>query len=305
LTFYGYGLNVVTAGDIAVDNVEANFNNLWGGSLTGLDVAVSDSQFNNNISDSTIFIDDTGLLIDSGGTVNLFNVEAKENRLIGADIQATGDVVITNSVFTDNRGFTCLQDWCPPGSLVFHGYGLNVFTTGNISLDGVTASNNNLFGAQLEGANVTVLNSTFSNNGMGNGLIVESTGNVSLTNITASDNGLNGVAVVSAACVQVTDGTFANNGQYGISVTNAPLNLVGTQVFANNGAGNIFQSTPGTCSIIIPASTTLGNNSSDTSLGAGNGSTTTVSNGNNTKVKKKHGHKKHRQGAKRRGRARR
>ena len=323
--FYGYGLTVVTtSGVIALDGVDASFNNLWGASLTGRDennleikinVNIANSTFNNNVSDSSIFIDDTGLIVDATGDVNLDNVEANENRLIGAVINADGNVSINNSRFSGNQGITCLQAWCPPGSQVYHGYGLSVTAGGLIELNEVTANNNNLFGAQLNGAEVAVLNSTFNNNVFGNGLIVEATGNVTLTNVTAAGlsdtgNGLNGVSVLSAACVQVTGGTFANNGQYGISVMNAPLALDGTQIFANNGAGNVFQSQPGTC--VIPASITgssitLSSNSSNTSVSAGNGSNTTVGNGNNTKVKKKHGHKnkKHHQGAKRRGRGRR
>ena len=242
LTFYGYGLTVETQGDIALNYVIANYNNLWGASLTGNDVAVANSQFNFNVSDSNIFIDDTGLLVNASGDVDLFNVEARENRLIGADITAAGNVYITDSNFSDNRGYTCLYDWCPEGSIVYHGYGLQVTTPGLISVVGTTASNNNLFGAQLNGGVVTVEDSVFNNNGMGNGLTINATDNVTLTNVTAMNNGGNGVEV-NGACemiVQVNGGTFSDNLLYGLKVINAILSLDGTQVFANNGSGNIF-----------------------------------------------------------------
>jgi hypothetical protein len=253
LTFYGYGLTVVTEDDIFLNFVTANFNNLWGASLKGDDVTVYNSQFNNNVSDSNIFIDDTGLLVDAAGDVDIWKVEAKENRLIGATIKADGDVYIADSTFTDNRGFTCLYDWCPEGSITYHGYGLDVTTPGLIQVTGTNASNNNLFGASLNGAVVTVSNSTFNNNGMGDGLIVNATDNVTLTNVTALDNGGDGVDVtgVCQKIVQVTGGTFSDNALYGLKVLNATLSLDGTQTFANNGSGNVFTDTS-TCVIVIP-----------------------------------------------------
>jgi hypothetical protein len=116
------------------------------------------------------------------------------------------------------------------------------------------ASGNNLFGAQLNGGVVTVADSTFSDNPLGDGLIVNATDNVTLTNITAVDNGGDGADVtgVCGKIVQVTGGTFTDNDLYGIKVINATLNLDGTQVFANNGSGNVFTDT-GACAVIIPA----------------------------------------------------
>lgn len=253
LTFYGYGLTVVTPNDIFLDFVTANFNNLWGGSLTGRNITVSNSHFNNNVSDSNIFIDDTGLLVNASGTVELYNVEAKENRLIGATITAAGNVTIADSNFTDNRGFTCSLNWCPEGSITYHGYGLQVTTPGLIQVTGTNVSNNNLFGASLNGALVTVENSTFNNNSMGNGLTINATDNVTLTNVTALNNGGNGVDVtgVCAKLVQATGGTFNDNDLFGISVVNATLTLDGTQIFVNNTAGNIFTDTS-TCVVVTP-----------------------------------------------------
>ncbi|NWG07394.1 MAG: hypothetical protein HXY35_11995 [Chloroflexi bacterium] len=220
VNFFGYGLTVYTTeGDITLNYVEANFNNLWGGSLNGMDVDVANSRFNNNISDSTQFIDDTGLIINSRGDfVGLNNVEARENRLIGATITAVGDVYIVNSTFTDNAGFTCLLDWCPEGSLVYHGYGLSVVTPGLISLDGVNASNNNLFGAHLEGGNITVTNSSFNNNGTGEGntpegrgLEIISSGAVTIALIEANNNQLFGANVQAVGDVTVTASDFIGN----------------------------------------------------------------------------------------------
>ena len=149
-----------------MNNVTANSNNLWGASLDGLDMSISNSQFNNNVTQHPVFIDDTGLLINSKGSVNLFNVEAKENRMIGADITATGYVSISGgSNFSDNKGFTCFDEWCK--NVTYYGYGLKVVTPDGIFVGNITADNNNLFGAHLEGSSVTIFDSTFDHNGSG------------------------------------------------------------------------------------------------------------------------------------------
>jgi hypothetical protein len=285
LTFYGYGLTVNTQGNINLNGVAANFNNLWGASLTGNNVTVYNSQFNNNVSDSNIFIDDTGLIINASGYVDIFRVEAKENRLIGATINAQGDVFITESIFTDNRGYTCVYDWCPEGSITYHGFGLQVTTPGTIELLDVNASNNNLFGAELNGGFILVENSIFNNNQFGNGLTVNATDNVTLTNVTAANNGGNGVEVngVCQKIVQVNGGTYTDNALYGLKVINATLNLDGGQTFSNNGSGNVFNET-GTC-VIVPTVATVIANAPST-----NNSGTTInppSSSQNTTVEKK------------------
>jgi hypothetical protein len=160
-----------------------------------------------------------------------------------------------------------------------------VITDGNIFLNGVTASNNTLFGAHLESGlnmDVSISNSTFSSNTsptngplVGRGLEVISGGNVLMENvtldnnqtfgahiqaagavfldsITATNNGTNGVEVV-ANCTDVflINGTYSNNGEYGLSVLNGNINQTVAPVFANNTAGNIFQD-PGTCVFTSP-----------------------------------------------------
>jgi hypothetical protein len=220
LTFYGYGLTVYSEkGDITLNHVEANYNNLWGGSLDGLNVFVLNSKFNNNVSDSNIFIDDTGLIVNGREEfVIIENTEAKDNRLIGATITAVGDVYISGSTFTGNAGITCSISWCPPGSEIYWGYGLNVVTPGLISLDGVNASNNSLFGAHLEGSTVNVSNSSFNNNGngvaespTGRGLEVISGGTVTINLIEANGNQLFGANIDAKGDVTVTASDFIGN----------------------------------------------------------------------------------------------
>jgi hypothetical protein len=217
--FHGYGLQVVTTGNIALNYVEANENNLWGANLIGSNVFVAYSQFNNNVSPSPTFIDDTGLMVKSGGMVSLYEVQANENRLIGADIDAAGDVFISNSDFSRNQGMTCYDRACK--NVEYHGYGLNVFTSSNIYLDSVTANENNLYGATLEGAEVSILNSFFNNNGAGTGnkpegkgLVIVSSGKTSLEGVEANYNKLFGANIQAGDDVVVTSSFFNGNKSY-------------------------------------------------------------------------------------------
>jgi len=289
--FLGYGLQVETPGAIAIDGVAANDNFLWGASLIGGNVTISNSIFNANTTASPGFIDDTGLLVTSSGTVNIDHIEANNNRLFGATITAAGDVSINNSFFNNNNGITVDS----AGTQTFHGNGLevksgNATTVGNITLTAVTASNNTLFGAHLEAnGDVTILASNFSNQTSGSatdqtgrGLEVISGGTVLLDTVTLNDNqtfganiqaagdifldnvtathatqsGTNGVEVHgNCTTLFLINGTYSNNGQYGLSVINAALNQSGSPIFAGNGLGNIFLD-PGTCVFPVSGSST-------------------------------------------------
>ena len=277
--FLGYGLTVESQDVINLNTVTANDNFLWGAMLTAVgDVSIVNSIFNANTTESPGFIDDTGLLVYSQANVSIANSHADDNRLIGAVIDAVGDVSISNSTFNSNNGVTLDS----AGNPTFHGYGLQVVTDGSIFIDGVTASGNTLFGAHLEAgptasSTVLIANSDFSNQTSGNataltgrGLEVVSGGNVLLQNVTlnnnqtfgadiqaggdvlldavtADGNGTTGVEVqTNCGTLLLRGGTYQNNGQYGLSVLNTAINQLVAPVFANNTAGNIFQD-PGTC----------------------------------------------------------
>ena len=291
-TFFGYGLQVVTPDAIDLDNVTANDNFLWGASLNagtdivGSGVNIANSFFNGNSTFSPIFIDDTGLLITSVGAVSLNNVQANDNRLIGAVIDAVGDVSISNSTFSNNKGVTLSSGGIP----TFFGYGLQVVSQGNIFVNTVTAANNTLFGAHLDaGADVAISNSNFSNQTSGSatdqtgrGLEVISGGNTFLTNtvldnnqlfgtsitsgtdvyldgVVATHNGQDG-ALVNASCAHLNGGVFTDNGQYGLNLNNTSLDLITSPTFANNTLGDMFPVAPVSCSVPL----TSGNNSGGT-----------------------------------------
>jgi hypothetical protein len=214
------------------------------------------------------------LLVFSQANVSIANSHADDNRLIGAVIEAVGDVSISNSTFNSNNGVTLDS----AGTPTFHGYGLQAVTDGSIFIDGVTASGNTLFGAHLEaGGNVLVANSDFSNQTSGDantltgrgleivsggnallqnvtlnnnqtfGADIQAGGGVLLENVTADGNGTTGVELqTNCGTLILIGGTYQNNGQYGLSILNTAINQIAAPVFANNTAGNIFND-PGTC----------------------------------------------------------
>src|SRR5512138_187883 len=221
--FKGYGLQVVTSDSIALASVTANDNFLWGASLqAGGDVTIADSVFNANTTEDPHFIDDTGLLIKSGSDVSLHNVQANDNRLIGATIEANGDVSINDSTFNNNKGTTLSAGGTP----TFHGYGLKVVTPGNIYISLVDASNNSLFGAHLEaGRDVVVSDSGFNNETSGSatdqtgrGLEIISGGNVFLSSVSLENNQTFGANIQAGGMVFLGTVTATNNGTDGVDI---------------------------------------------------------------------------------------
>jgi len=277
--FCGYGLNIVTPDSIDIHNIIANDNFLWGGNFNaGIDVNISDSIFNLNSTEVTTFIDDTGIFITAGNDVNISGVQANDNRLFGANIDAGGDVSINDSEFLNNTGITLSGT----GASTFHGHGLWIVSDGSIDFDGVTASNNMLSGAHLEaGGDVIISNSTFSNNTTGSatdalgvgleiisgqsvfiggfdgttvtldgnqlsGATIQAAGDVFLDFVTATNNGTDGVET-NATCTSLNGGTYTGNAEYGLSLVNPVLSQAGTPVFSGNGLGDINPAVTSPC----------------------------------------------------------
>jgi hypothetical protein len=305
--FCGFGLWIVTPDAIDLNGVVANDNFLWGAKLdAGLDVNVKDSIFNANSTQVPTFIDDTGIFITSGANVSLNNVQANNNRLYGAQIDAVGDVFINNSTFSNNAGITVAN-----GVSTFYGDGLWVVSGGTIDLNAVTASNNGLSGAHLEAANgdVIITNSFFNNNTtgsatdlLGKGIVVigqnvfidtvtldgnqlfgasiQATGDVFLDFVTATNNGTDGV-IVDAACTTLNSGAFTGNGQYGLNLVNPALNITVAPTFGGNGAGDIFPASPAACPVLGGGGGGGGGNPGGGNTGNGNGTNTSNESQNN------------------------
>jgi hypothetical protein len=249
-TYYGYGLEVVTTGDISVSNVEANENYLFGAHLDGANVTVSNSTFSFNVSPTEKDKTPTGrgLEVKSTGNATLSGVDASNNQLFGATVEAGGVVSVLSSTFMNNKYSTATS--CKGTKSA--GYGLKVVATNPeiaspITLENVTASGNGAEGAILQGeeAAIAVTNSTFNNNGA-DGLNITASGTVTLTNVTADGNKGDGVDVkgVCTNTVNVSGGNFTNNDNYGLKVVDAAYAPDATTppTFSGNDSGNVFQS---------------------------------------------------------------
>ncbi len=200
--------------------------------------------------------------ISSSKNVTLNSVNASNNGGHGAALVGsnTANYIITNSTFSNNGGQTVAdQD---------NYNGLIVTTTGNISLDHVTANGNSLDGAQLNShdgdgtstGTVTVTNSTFgekqniwngaadnsNQSSWGNGrdgLSIISAGATSLNAVTADYNGSdhqhggNGIVVKNylTGGISLSGVTANHNYKYGADLTSAhDLDVTGS-TFNYNG----------------------------------------------------------------------
>ncbi|MFZ5822278.1 MAG: right-handed parallel beta-helix repeat-containing protein [Chloroflexota bacterium] len=205
----GDGLQVTSAGNITLDNVSASGNTLTGADLDtclyngiacqaagNVTISGASNPFTGNGFD--------GLVINSGGSTNLQNIEANSNGLNGAYITngvagGAGDVQISDSNFVGNSNATGLEVY--------------QYSNGPITLNNVTATGNNV-GAILDTTgttgNVIVSNSQFSSNDY-TGLHAESGGNASLASVVANNNGANGGYLIADGSIAVTDSQFNDN----------------------------------------------------------------------------------------------
>jgi hypothetical protein len=237
----GYGLEVVAPGTISLYQVTASKNSSLGASLNGANVVANNSTFDNNGSGNSKNANGQGLQVVSSGNTSLFNVEADNNQVVGANIQAGGTVYISNSFFSGNATYTYSP--CKGGSAT--GNGLLVTATQDITLSQVTASGNGSTNAVLNGSSdVSVADSIFDNSTSGNGITINVLGQVTLQNVTADGNNRTG-AYIKGNCttnINVIDGDYSNNNVNGLGYVNAILNLSGSPTFTGNGAGNISHS---------------------------------------------------------------
>lgn len=229
----GYGLDVLTDGDIDVANTTVN-NNSTGAVLdssngTGY-VNVNTSTFGDSNTTGNTW---TGLHIESGSTVTLNNVVASFNGTNGAYLMAQGNIDVTNSTFNNNVQSNFPQD---PG-LYAQSNG------GNITLLNVVA-NDNQFGAGAVlltngTGNVSVSGtSQFNGNGTFGVQAKTSDGDITLTDVVASNNASKGAYLnaYGSGSVFVYNGLFEENGNYGIYATSGEGNIdvQDTTVTGNN-----------------------------------------------------------------------
>jgi hypothetical protein len=183
-------------------------------------VVVEDSSFSNNrgvtfSTNGTPVFQGYGLKVVTQGDILLTAVNASNNTLFGAYLDAGGKVDVSHSNFDNHTSGSATNQL---------GRGLEVISSGMVNLWNVSVVNNQTFGANIQAGDLVILQT-----------------------VTATDNGLNGLDVdANCKTVYVIDGNYSNNGAYGLNVTNAALDQTGTPVFDGNGAGGLFED-PGTC----------------------------------------------------------
>lgn len=239
----GNGIEINTRGTVTLSNVTANFNNKKGveiynnaDPLKPTNVTVSGTNyFNNN--------GETGLSINSYGTVTISNITASDN----------GNPDAANGVRIDNAtGTTTAKSVVVSGTNYFegnHGTGLYIYSKGGVSIYKVTANNNNNGGdgvyienAVTSGSQpVTVYTYGVFLNNEGSGLEILSSGKVTITTITANDNAVHGVDInthydlnTTTAVDVIVSGVnyFTNNLSNGLQIFNDGAITV-SNIFAN------------------------------------------------------------------------
>ena len=191
--------------------------------------------------------DSTGIVINHTGDVTLNRVDSSDNGYQGANITASGKVIITNSSFDDN--LKVVNNGNPTYETSLNQSGLVVTTTGilPVTLTGVSAAGNAGDGARINAdkAAVTIKDGIFSGNDpahvladKGNGLWANAN-ILTLDNVVASNNDLRGVdlninASLTASYLETNEN--ASTGTYVISC----LGWTTTEKFCNNtGAGAV------------------------------------------------------------------
>ncbi len=157
-------------------------------------------------------------IINHSGSVSLTNVTAT-GAYSGALIDVTagsGTVTILNSSFSGNNG----------NCSAFDDYGLEIHAINAVKLDNVVVSNNRCSdGVYIEYArNLTIRNSLFDRNGLGNNPLLEASGYglqafdigltpgpVSLANLSASNNRMGGATVIGGGAVTLDNAVFRGN----------------------------------------------------------------------------------------------
>lgn len=216
----GYGLYVLTDGDLALANVTAQDNNTGAvlSTASGVgNVSVNNSNFGDTSSNGNNM---TGLNINSGGAITLLNVISSYNGTNGAYLKAEDDITVTNSTFNENVHFNFPQD---PGLYAKSNGGditlVDVVADGNRYGAGVVLLTSGTGEVSVTGTSPN--SSHFNWNGTFGVQAQSSNGDITLENIVASNNISKGAYLTSynTGNIFVLDSWFVENGAYGVYAT--------------------------------------------------------------------------------------
>jgi hypothetical protein len=237
--------SIIILGTLGTNQV----NNNGGGLIidSTRNITVSSLQANNNSID--------GIYIEGGGpssNIILTGIESSGNQCLGIyNPVATGTVTVNKvtaygngfgGIFIDNSSATTAKSVLVSNSVLRDSsdagaYGLTIYSVGQISLNNITTSGNNAYGAYLDNSSynltqipqaVTIINSQFDNSINDFGIVIYSQRKITLTNISASGNA--GVGIIA----DNTTSTIAS-----------PIVMTGANRISNNVSNGILFSSKG------------------------------------------------------------
>jgi len=197
---YGWGINVITNGQITGNGITAENNKYGGGFFNNQEpvllknVILTNSIFSNNNTDN-IYFRKPGLLVRSNGSITLTGVGASGNGVTGVD--GSNGITLENTRTGYTGAVTIINSMNPALYSISQNNGLGldiVSSNGAVLLNGVYADENLSGGAEIHNRqdtgtwNVTIQNSHFNSNTDGFGLNVDTKGAISLTKTDASGN---------------------------------------------------------------------------------------------------------------------
>lgn len=268
----GKGLLIWTLGNVKTNSISASSNTGIGFDLYG---TFDPNTGNVTMSGNNFFNANTGgsIQIDSYGTVTLNNITSTGSAGSGVNI---------NNIYGGN---TAPKPVTLTGTIVISnntgGSGLLINSYGAITINNLTANNNNAFGAVLQNSGTSVpaavtLNGTnkFDNN-VSDNLNISSDGLIKINNITSTNSGNMGAALVnsSGTAAVTVSGTnyFDSNSNAGLYIQSSgiiTLNNITSNNSTNDFGAQIWNTASGfaTPKNIIMTGTNTFNNNSDTGL---------------------------------------
>lgn len=233
------GLNISSLGTVTLNNITASNNSFIGVSINTTDVNATGAVIINGT--NTFSNNNVGLDISANGAVTLNNITATYNNGSGVNIVNNYGVSMPKPVkITGTNTFS---------NNTSSGDGLSIVTYGAVSLNNVTANNNDYYGVYVGNygattpANVTFTGKNQFNSNAQVGIYISTHGNITLSNITANTNGsygayLNQNFVGATGSVTITGvNSFTENSNEGLFIYSAATVTL-SKITADGNTGN-------------------------------------------------------------------
>ncbi|MDK2979835.1 MAG: putative surface-exposed virulence protein [Chloroflexota bacterium] len=177
-------------------------------------VTVTNSTFNGNGSGS-FDRKQAGLYINTTGAINLNGVTASENYGRGLDVDNFSALTAKNIIANSNHNYVY-------GIATYNGDGISVNPsgagTGKVTLENVTANDNDHFGICVNGLGIVSLKNAETVDNGDSGIDVQTSNAVTINGARVEDNSAQGIYIASAKTVTLNSITSNFNGANGILV---------------------------------------------------------------------------------------